>query len=114
MYANGVYLLMVIIETTVFTRQVKNLLSDDEYRELQVTLANKPNAGNLIQKTGGLRKLRWKAKGKGKSGGVRTIYYWAVAHEQILMLFIYPKSERSNLTPDQRKTLGRIVEEEYP
>ncbi len=90
------------------------MLSDDEYRELQVTLAIKPNAGDLIQKTGGLRKLRWKAKGKGKSGGVRTIYYWAVAHEQILMLFMYPKSERADLTSDQRKALKRIVGEEYP
>ena len=90
------------------------MLSDDEYREMQAILANKPNAGALIQKTGGLRKLRWKAKGKGKSGGVRTIYYWAATHEQILMLFIYPKSERADLTADQRKVLKRIVEEECP
>jgi len=63
---------------------------------------------------GGLRKLRWATKDKGKRGGSRVIYYWAVSQEQILMLLIYSKSEQEDLTRDQLKTLKRVVEEEYP
>lgn len=105
---------MVIIETTVFTRQVRELLSDDEYRELQAALVERPDAGSVIARSGGLRKLRWAAKGKGKRGGSRVIYYWAVMPEQLLMLLIYSKSERDDLTREQLKTLRKIIEEEYP
>lgn len=105
---------MVIIETSVFTRQVEALLSDEEYRELQTALVNRPNAGAVIVGSGGLRKLRWATKGKGKRGGSRVIYYWAVTQGQLLMLFIYSKSEREDLSREQLKTLRNIVEEEYP
>ena len=105
---------MVIIETSVFARQVQALLSDEEYRGLQTALANHPNAGSVIIGSGDLRKLRWAIKGKGKRGGSRVIYYWAVSQEQILMLLIYSKSEQEDLTRDQLKTLKRVVEEEYP
>ncbi len=105
---------MVIIETSIFTRQVRELLSQEEYRELQIALVNRPNAGSLIVGSGGLRKVRWAIKGKGKRGGVRVIYYWAVKQEQLLMLLIYGKSERDDLRPDQLKTLRKTIEEEYP
>jgi hypothetical protein len=105
---------MVIIETSVFTRQVQGLLSDEKYRELQTALVNRPNAGAVIVGSGGLRKLRWATKGKGKRGGSRVIYYWAVTREQLLMLLIYSKSEREDLTREQLKTLKKIVAEEYP
>ena len=64
---------MVIIETSVFTRQLPSLLSDEEYRKLQVALANRPNIGDLIKGSGGLRKVRWAIEGSGKRGGVRVI-----------------------------------------
>ncbi len=105
---------MVIIETSIFTRQARDLLSDEEYRELQVALANRPHAGSVIPGSGGLRKVRWATGGKGKRGGVRVIYYWAVTSDQLLMLLIYSKSERDDLTRDQLKTLKKIVEKEYP
>lgn len=105
---------MLIIETSIFTRQVANLLPDDEYRKLQVLLANRPTAGDLIRGSGGLRKIRWALPGQGKRGGVRVIYYWAVAHERLLMLFMYPKTERGDLTPEQIKVLRQIIETEYP
>ncbi len=105
---------MVIIETSIFTRQVQALLTDDEYRALQEILVNRPDAGAVIVGSGGLRKVRWGIKGRGKRGGVRVIYYWAVKQAQLLMLFIYPKSERDDLSPDQLKTLRKIIEEEYP
>jgi mRNA-degrading endonuclease RelE of RelBE toxin-antitoxin system len=69
---------MVIIETSIFTRQVQALLDDDEYRRLQTALVIRPDIGDLIPGGGGLRKMRWSAQGRGKRGGVRVIYYWAV------------------------------------
>jgi len=101
-------------ETSVFTRQVQELLSDEEYRGLQTALANRPNADSVIVGSGGLRKLRWATKGKGKRGGSRVIYYWAVSQEHVLMLLINSKSEREDLTREQLKTLKKMVEEEYP
>jgi len=105
---------VVIIETSFFTRQVQELLSAEEYRKLQMALILHPGMGPIIPGSGGLRKVRWSIGGRGKSGGVRTIYYWAVAADQILMLFLYAKNEQEDLTPDQLKVLRKIVEEEYP
>jgi hypothetical protein len=105
---------MVIIETSIFTRQVLSTLSDEDYRKLQVLLANRPRAGDLIPGSGGLRKIRWTTEGKGKRSGVRVIYYWAVGRDQILMLFLFPKTERADLTPAQMKSLRKIIEGEYP
>jgi mRNA-degrading endonuclease RelE of RelBE toxin-antitoxin system len=104
---------MVIIETTVFTRQVQALLTDKEYRGLQTALAIRPNIGAVIQHSGGLRKVRWAAGGKGKSGGVRIIYYWSPSRDQLLMLLMYSKNERDDLTPVQLKILRTVVEESY-
>jgi len=92
---------MVIVETSIFTRRVTGLLSDDEYRQLQATIVDRPDVGPVIPGGGGLRKIRWSASGHGKRGGARIIYYWAAAQDRILMLFIYAKNERDNLTPDQ-------------
>jgi hypothetical protein len=104
---------MHFIETTVFTRRILELMSDDEYRALQIFLSAKPDAGDLIPGSGGLRKVRWRSGTTGKRGGVRLIYYWVVHRETILFLFAFRKNERSDLTPDQLRFLRRIVEEEY-
>ncbi len=105
---------MQIIETTIFTRQVSHLLTDDEYKDLQNLLVSRPDRGKIIRGSGGLRKVRWSAGGHGKSGGLRVIYYWYVAGSQILMLLIYKKSEQDDLSDQQLKALRKIVEEEYP
>jgi hypothetical protein len=103
----------VIVETAVFTRRVAELLSDDEYRKLQVILANRPTAGSLIAGSGGLRKLRWASAGTGKRGGVRVIYYWAPKQHRLLMLLIYAKNVRDGLASDQLKTLRSVVAKEF-
>ncbi len=104
---------MIIKETPVFTRRVIEILTDDEYKELQAMLAQQPDVGSIIPGGGGLRKVRWSIKGKGKRGGSRVIYYWFVEDESILMLFIFKKNERSDLTKEQLKQLRTVVEREY-
>ncbi len=105
---------MKIVETSIFTRRVVELLADDEYRLLQHALVLRPDLGPVIPGSGGLRKVRWGVRGRGKRGGVRTIYYWAGSQDTLLMLFIYRKSERADLTPAQIQALRKIVKEEYP
>jgi len=101
---------MVIIETAIFTRLIKELMTDDQYKDLQEALITRPDMGDLIRGSGGLRKVRWKLEGRGKSGGVRVIYYWVVADDQLRMLYVYPKGEQENLTPAQLAELKKIVE----
>ena len=104
---------MRIIETSIFTRRLESLMSDEEYRELQNALIIRPESGKIIRDSGGLRKLRWTGSGRGKRGGVRVIYYWLGSEEIILMLLIYSKKERDDLTPKQLKTLRNLVESEF-
>jgi mRNA-degrading endonuclease RelE of RelBE toxin-antitoxin system len=104
---------MVIVETPIFTKQVLSVLSDDEYRRFQQALMERPDAGKVIPGSGGLRKVRWAAEGRGKRGGVRVIYCWRTARSTLLLLFIYPKNVRSTLTPGQLKQLRKVIEEEY-
>jgi len=99
---------VIFIETPVFTADLLCLFSDEEYAEFQTYLVNNPLAGDVIQQTGGLRKIRWSAGGKGKRGGVRIIYYYVVAATQIRLLLIYKKGTQDNLTSDQKKVLHQL------
>lgn len=101
---------MVFVETSVFTARVTALLSDEEYAGLQDFLASNPDAGPVIQGTGGLRKVRWASGGKGKRGGSRVIYYHASADSQIRMLLIYEKAEQEDLTAKQKAILRKLNE----
>lgn len=101
---------MVIIETAVFTRIIGELMDDDHYRDLQDALVQRPDAGDLIPGSGGLRKVRWKVMGKGKRGGLRIIDYWQIADDQLWMLYAYAKNDTDDLTKDQLKILRDIVE----
>ena len=104
---------MVIIETPIFTKLVAGILQDEEYRLLQQALVDSPDAGAVMPGSGGLRKPRWSAEGRGKRGGSRVICYWFVGDDVVLMLYIYPKNVQDNLTPSQLRQLKAIVEEEY-
>ena len=103
---------MHFIETTIFTRRLLTILSDEEYRLLQEELNSRPDAGKEIKHSGGIRKIRWAAKGHGKRGGARVVYYWIVSRGVIFFLYIYGKNEQSDLTSDQLKQLRRVVSEE--
>lgn len=102
---------MIFIETLTFTRQIKALLSDEQYLELQAALVMNPEAGDLVKGGGGIRKLRWSRPGSGKSGGIRTIYYWRKVEGQILMLLAYPKSKKDTLTAEETAILRSLVKE---
>jgi hypothetical protein len=96
---------VVFVETPIFYRRVQQLTDDDDYAELQLALAARPDAGKIINGSGGMRKLRWAGSGRGKRGGLRVIYYWWVAKDRISMLLVYPKNEMDDLTADQLKQL---------
>jgi len=99
---------MVFIETPVFTRQVQELLSDEAYSGFQWYLALNPRAGEVIQGTGGLRKVRWSVPGAGKRGGVRVIYFHVAAQSQLRLLLIYRKGVKDDLTAAEKKTLRKL------
>lgn len=101
------------VETPIFTRRVRTLLEDEEYRRFQIALLLRPTAGPVIPGTHGLRKMRWGPRGRGKRGGTRVIYYWEPAHATIYLLHVYAKNEQDDLTPAQRRTLARLVQEEF-
>ena len=104
---------IVFKETDIFTGKIIKLLNDDEYKDLQNELLVRPDAGPVIPKSGGVRKLRWALEGGGKRGGCRIIYYWATKERIIFMLYAYAKSSQEDLTSDQLKKLKAQVIEEF-
>jgi len=101
---------MVFYETDIFTEQIVEFLDDDSYRELQTVLIRHPESGDLIPRSRGLRKIRWRAPGRGKRGGIRVIYY-LVTRDQIYMLFAYAKNKQENLTQEQLQRLRNLVDQ---
>ncbi|EGL0308505.1 type II toxin-antitoxin system RelE/ParE family toxin [Salmonella enterica] len=97
------------IETPMFTRQIKQIATDDELRELQKTLIESPDKGDLIQKTGGLRKVRMATGNQGKSGSARVIYFLATA-EVIYLVMAYPKSAKDSLTDAEKAELKTLTQ----
>jgi len=99
---------MEFVETSIFTQRITRLLTDDEYHNLQAVLAATPKAGDVIPGAGGLRKLRWRASGRGKRGGLHVIYYcWS--EQRLYMVFAYDKTQQGDLTPEQLKVLKAYV-----
>lgn len=98
------------IETSFFTKEICCLISDSEYKEIQEHLRTFPTAGDIIPGVGGIRKLRWTAKGHGKRGGMRLIYYYIYKQSQIYMLSAYPKNTKDDLTQHEKKYLKKLIE----
>jgi mRNA-degrading endonuclease RelE of RelBE toxin-antitoxin system len=103
---------MVFIETTIFTKLLSKYLTDDEYQLLQKYLMLNPKDGNIIIGSGGVRKLRWSIGNKGKSGGVRVIYYFKDNHNQIWLLTMYAKSEQANISKEVLHKIKQEIENE--
>lgn len=104
---------LLFVETPVFTRRIRQLVDDEEYRRLQVRLLVDPEAGDLIAGSGGLRKVRMAARGRGKRGGARVIYYWGASRSSIFMLMAYAKNERDVLDAGELGILRALVRREF-
>jgi hypothetical protein len=101
------------VETSIFTAEVRALLTDEAYRQLQLALLLRPEQGAVIRGSGGLRKVRWAQEGRGKRGGIRVIYYWAPVEGTFYMLFAYAKTVQDDLTPAQVRVLRQLVRQEF-
>lgn len=99
------------IETRLFTRLVQEYLDDDEYRELRRVLMDNPDSGNVIPGGGGVRKLRWRAPGRGKRGGYRVIYYARLKQGVIWMLTMYPKNVAENIPASVLRQIRQEAED---
>lgn len=98
------------IETPVFTRQIKKIATDDELKDLQKELIESPEKGDLIQKTGGLRKVRMATGFQGKSGSARVIYFLAT-EEVIYLVMAYPKNIKDSLTDAEKAELRKLTKQ---
>ncbi|MBT3225693.1 MAG: type II toxin-antitoxin system RelE/ParE family toxin [Deltaproteobacteria bacterium] len=101
--------MQTIVELPEFRKKSDKLMTDSERESVINYLAAHPASGDIIQGTGGIRKLRWSARGKGKSGGVRIIYYF---HNELIPLFLlslFGKDEKANLTKAERNNLAKLT-----
>ena len=97
--------MIAVVETQEFLADVKSVLSESEHDALVWYVARYPESGAVIPETGGLRKLRWASKGKGKRGGSRVIYYFHALDVPLFLMAIYGKNVRTDLSPQQRAAL---------
>ena len=102
---------MIFVELTPFIVFRQTHWTNDELRDLQNHLLENPAAGDVIRGSGGLRKLRWSASGRGKRGGARVIYYHYVSAQHIYLIYGYTKSEQEDLTKEQVKLLAQLMKD---
>jgi hypothetical protein len=100
---------MTVVETPFFLRKAAGLLADEERERLIAFVAANPEAGDVIPESGGVRKLRWAAMGKGKSGGMRVVYYFGGEALPLFLLTIYAKNQKANLTKAERNEFRTII-----
>jgi mRNA-degrading endonuclease RelE of RelBE toxin-antitoxin system len=98
------------IEATAFTKHIYDYFSDDEYLGLQSFLLQYPESGRVVPGSGGVRKVRWAMSGKGKSGGVRVIYYFKRQDDEIWLLTIYSKNEVENIPSHVLRQIAKEIE----
>jgi mRNA-degrading endonuclease RelE of RelBE toxin-antitoxin system len=101
------------VETKLFTRLIDDLLSDEEFAALQLSLAVNPDAGDVIKGTGGVRKLRWAGSGRGKRGGLRVIYYLRLQNGQIWLLTVYAKNVKDSIPASILKKIKEELDGSY-
>jgi hypothetical protein len=107
---------VVFVEAPLFTQLVNDLVTDDVYREFQKELLRNPRKGDVIPQSGGLRKVRMKLPGRGKSGGARVIYLYLEEHAIIMFFYLYTKAKTENLPAEQLKRLraaAAIIKQEF-
>jgi mRNA-degrading endonuclease RelE of RelBE toxin-antitoxin system len=100
---------MTVVETPFFLRKAASLLAEDERLQLVAFVGANPEAGDVIPEAGGVRKARWAAKGRGKRGGIRVVYYFHNEAFPIFLLTVYSKNQKANLTKAERNELKTLV-----
>ena len=98
-----------VVETRSFVTRAKEVLSADERQRLIGEIARVPDAGTILAGTGGVRKLRFGTRGRGKSGSVRVIYYYHDASMPIFLLTVFAKNEKANLSQAERNAIKKLV-----
>jgi hypothetical protein len=102
--------MVTFVESPLFTKQVHDYLTDDEYRIFQAFLGTNPDTGDVVRGSGGVRKVRWNRRGTGKSGGVRILYFTRTEAGEIWLLLIYAKSAIDNIPGYILKALKEEME----
>ena len=103
--------MFTVVETALFQKQWPAYWTEEERGEFAAELAASPEAGVVIKESGGIRKIRWKRSGTGKSGGVRVIYFTRSEAEEVVLLLIYAKSEIDNIKGPALKEIRRALED---
>jgi hypothetical protein len=103
---------MLFIEAPKFTELVQSHLNDDEYAALQWLLLEQPDAGAIVPGSGGVRKLRWGLRGRSKRGGIRVIYYWKTADDEIWLLTLYAKNVQENIPAHLLKQIAQEIDDD--
>jgi hypothetical protein len=101
--------MVIFVELPLFTEQITGLLDDIDYGLFQSELLRYPEKGDVIPQSGGLRKVRMRLPGRGKSGGARVIYLHLPKHETIVLFYLYTKAQRANLSPEQLRRLRQAA-----
>jgi len=102
--------MFTVVETPMFQKQWPHYWSEDERGEFASYVAGFPNAGDVVPNSGGIRKVRWRRAGTGKSGGVRVIYFTRTTEEEVVLLLIYAKAKTDNITGAKLKEIRRVIE----
>ena len=102
-------MLITIVELPEFQKRSEKILTKEEREELFYFLSTNPKSGDLIQRSGGIRKLRWRAKGKGKSGGSRIIYFFHNDKIPLFLLTLFTKNEKVNLSNTEKNELAKMT-----
>ena len=100
---------MTVVETPFFVRKAAGLLAEEERLQLIAFVGANPEAGDVIPESGGVRKIRWAAKGRGKRGGIRVVYYFHNEAFPVFLLTVYSKNQKANLTKAERNELKTLV-----
>jgi len=103
--------MLTVVETPVFQKQWPLYWTEEERGAFAAYIAERPTAGDVVPESGGIRKVRWRRAGSGKSGGVRVIYFTRTATGEVVLLTLYAKSKTDNLTGPKLKEIRRALEE---
>jgi hypothetical protein len=102
--------MLTVVETLLFQKQWPMYWTEEERGEFAAFIANSPDAGDVVPDSGGIRKVRWRRAGTGKSGGVRVIYFTRIVEEEIVLLTLYAKAKTDNITGAKLKEIRRVLE----